>query len=1451
MSIYVGETTTDLNYLMNNDTVSASVYVGNDHVWPLYEFSFYDGTMQKTIDNIASNGTEKSFTLRTCEDSWWHKLNFDVHYTFLSGRTTTPAVGQWLNRFAEDFIVDTTTHWIETSVATGSISPANSVTVQSVEFADNYSSFDGGTCVSTAHDIEISCKVYPNQWFLPREGKLHCVQYDEWGNKSGGQVGNAMIATPSDNYPTIFFTQVANAWGTNAQTVEFSATPATTGPQGGKVNLKWKIYSDSTSEYTIYYGDDIASNNTSKDGAEEYAVGKMWITINGSSALSFDNNATYNATTKEWTATATWADNSASGSNASHNIVFDTGSAVGTEGGDRTITAKCVQSSLPRYATITLNVGDKNNWRPASSSKNLTQEGETIETTCYVSLSNDFTDEKTSVTVNFPAIPEPTKNYSLSLQNSSLTQVGPEAGSFNVISYYTTESVDGKSVTIYAKCPDGENTASTTITQASLGASKVAVDVSADCVDGTESVTASKTSSTYVATISYSEHSTPGEYDDEIVVTQEGSGNTLSVVHIAKADIKKTYSYRVVISTAENATTTRGSFSILASGTSQTLYGRLFESCYCTIDNVYSKDDSYDDKAISWATNSESGAALASVSFSLSGGNNVSGTKVWSLSVVTPTNSNATACELQLTGSKNDDASSELIRGTVDLSIVEDTYTTIGNSLGSTASFKVKATRPLYTGGFTRSGSVEGEYQNAYTSSSFVQYSSVQQTATGNSEIASNLSLSCTTNYSGFTATSTETSTAGTYNIVIKVSSVWSAGSDAATTGWSNIKLSYVSPSTGTYSVSTSDVDSNVTLKVSAKGTKTYLSDSSGNSSRNITCTVSYDDSVTCKAKKQTIVVGTGAESDISGLTISWTQNTNSSLAGSLTKKDSSSNNYWAELPIIKGVSGAENDIQGTVTATVSGYEVSKTFTITWPAGGYTPPASTNWTLTVYYDLTNNTGSDVVAKCYTTVDAQTSEISDLSATGNVTCKANDNEQVTKSIDYTTAQGSLITYRAHIEDVNTPSKSTSRTLTINAGNTQDKSLSVSMTWSTTVYTVTGSWVDGDSTICHTDSVKYKFTAKKDGSANNNVTGVTISNTSAFSISVGTPSNGVYEVTVTGKSSNGGESATLSIPKGDGTYHTATVKKLACIYISFTSSSPSINIGTDPSITLNYGIYVNGTKQATKPSWATVSCADGNVDTYGSIVVSKSKFSTASSPKTITVSLEIGTGAPSYCDSCTSKSDSVSVTVTNVPDASPYAEFWVGSSSVCHNSTVGVYYAYHTDAGVSGSKISGKDTVKFKVGTKEYNMSYNTNNARYEGSVTVTGDTTVTFPSQTGVLTPGSTSKTITRTDTYTFKNASYSGTYDACTDTVSITVGVNKNGTTDTSATITAGKLLSKDATISGRTVSWDLSSVADSSKADGKTASATISVGSGSCGSSVTFTATFKNKWKVVGITEA
>lgn len=1439
MSIYVGESTKDLNYLMNNDTVSASVYVGNDHVWPLYEFSFYDGIMQKTVDNITAKGDTKTFTLRTCEDSWWHKLDFDIHYTLLSSRTTTPAVSSWLNRFAQDFIVDTDTNWLEVSVDAGTISPTNSLTVQNVSFDDHYSSFDGGTCNQGVYDTQLTCKIYANQWFLPREGKLHCAQYDEWSQKTKGQVGNGEIAAPSDNYPTIFFTQAANEWGSNAQKVEFSATPATTGAQGGTVNLKWKIYSDSTSGYTIYYGDDIASNNTSKDGPEEYAVGKMWITINGSSALRFNNDASYNGTTKEWTATATWADNLATGSNASHNIVFDTPDSVGTNGGDYTITAACIQSSQPRYATITLNVGDKNNWRPASSSANLSQEGETISTTCYVSLSNDFSDEATSISVNFPAISEPTRNYSLSLQDSSLTQVGPEAGSFNVISYYTTESADGKSVTIYAKCPDGENTASTTITQASLGASKVAVGVTADCVDGTESVSASATSSTYVATITYSEHSTPGEYSDEIVVTQNESGYTVSVVHIAKVDIKKTYTYKVVIATSSTATSTTTSVNIADTATSNILYGRLFESCYCTIDGVYSADDSYDNKAISWATNSESGASLSAVSFSLSGGTNVSGTSVWSLTVTTPTDTTATACELKMTGAANNDMSSENIRGGVDFGIVTDTYITIGNAVGNTASFTVAATRKLYTGGYRRSGSVEGSYSGAYASTSFTQNSSVQQTATGTTEVATGLTLSCTCDKTGFSATGTETSTAGTYNVVIKVTSVWQATTDASVTGWSGLTLSYNDPVTGKYTVVASDVDSDVTLKVSATGKKQYRSDASGNTTRVVKCTVScsgVSTTATCKGKTQTIQpLDSSTSENVSGLTITWSQSTDSGLAGNLHTKTSSGNIYSANLPIKAAQSGTDNDKQGTVTAKVSGYEVSKTFTITWPAGGGTPGGTTGWNLTVYYELTNNTSRAVSTKLYTNING--SEEAGLTP-GNYNLLANDTYSTSKTISYTNAPGSQLTVMAYIKDVNDINKLATKTLTIAATNTTDRSVTVSLTWSDASYEVTGSWKDNDNTICHTDSIVYNFTAKLNGAANNNISGVTVTPSSAYSVSVSAPSNGSYTATITGRAGGGGETGTLKIPKGDGTYHEVTFSRLNCYSIAFTDSSPSINIATTNSLTINYKVYKNGTAQSSLPSGITVSSSQGNTDTYGKLVVAKGKFSTPST--TISISMTIGSTV-SHCSDCADTSDSVTVSVSNDAGAQPYATFSVGSTSACHNTTVGVYYYYYTDQGVSSSKITGKDTVKFKVGSTEYSMSYNSTNRRYEGSVTITGDTTVTFPTQTGVLTPTSTSHKITRTDTYNISVTDK--TVDSCSGTISTTATVKKNGTTDTSATITAGKILDATPTISGRTITWDVSKASKANREDGKSYTTTVSVGSGTCGASDEFKVTFKAKW--------
>ena len=82
MSIYVGDKKFDLHYTTTGNKVNRSVFKGENKIWPLYEFSFYDGSMQKNIENVPASGQNKSIEIRTCEDSWWHKLKFDEIYVF-------------------------------------------------------------------------------------------------------------------------------------------------------------------------------------------------------------------------------------------------------------------------------------------------------------------------------------------------------------------------------------------------------------------------------------------------------------------------------------------------------------------------------------------------------------------------------------------------------------------------------------------------------------------------------------------------------------------------------------------------------------------------------------------------------------------------------------------------------------------------------------------------------------------------------------------------------------------------------------------------------------------------------------------------------------------------------------------------------------------------------------------------------------------------------------------------------------------------------------------------------------------------------------------------------------------------------------------------------------------------------------------------------------------------
>ena len=108
MSIYVGNKKFDLHYTTTGNKVNRSVFKGENKLWPLYEFSFYDGSMQKNIENIPATGTQEKVKIRTCEDSWWHKLKFDEVYVF-----DKAAANSWLRYNATKLnCTNTKYHWL-------------------------------------------------------------------------------------------------------------------------------------------------------------------------------------------------------------------------------------------------------------------------------------------------------------------------------------------------------------------------------------------------------------------------------------------------------------------------------------------------------------------------------------------------------------------------------------------------------------------------------------------------------------------------------------------------------------------------------------------------------------------------------------------------------------------------------------------------------------------------------------------------------------------------------------------------------------------------------------------------------------------------------------------------------------------------------------------------------------------------------------------------------------------------------------------------------------------------------------------------------------------------------------------------------------------------------------------------------------------------------------------
>ena len=157
MSIYVGNKKFDLHYTTTGNKVNRSVFKGENKLWPLYEFSFYDGSMQKNIENIPATGTQEKVKIRTCEDSWWHKLKFDEIYVFDKELSKT-----WLRYNAINLNCQKNpikTHWLSVIKENNyNVNPENSDYRQTISFSDNYNNISGGTCVENLHDIDMKYK---------------------------------------------------------------------------------------------------------------------------------------------------------------------------------------------------------------------------------------------------------------------------------------------------------------------------------------------------------------------------------------------------------------------------------------------------------------------------------------------------------------------------------------------------------------------------------------------------------------------------------------------------------------------------------------------------------------------------------------------------------------------------------------------------------------------------------------------------------------------------------------------------------------------------------------------------------------------------------------------------------------------------------------------------------------------------------------------------------------------------------------------------------------------------------------------------------------------------------------------------------------------------------------------------------------------------------------------
>lgn len=1101
MSIYIGDKEYDLHYSTTGDKVNRSTFLGKEKVWPLYEFSFYDGSMQKVEEGVASSGKTNSQHIRTCEDSWWHKLQFDEVYVFDQRSDIA-----WLRYNATKLQCQNNKyHWLFVKNAGLSVSPTNSDNYQTISFSDNYSSFDGGTCSESSNDTTMSYEIDKNEWFKSRSGRMYGMQYDEWYHLSGKTTnGFSHKISPSDNNPTIFVTQVANSWGNNNQQIEFTCSSET----DDNVTLTWKIYSNSTSGTTIYYGSNIASNNKTVDGDETYEEGKMWITTSNSNIILNTNTIERNISDNgvvTWTMTATWLDNIANGSNCSHDIKFSgIPNSIGLEGATFDVSATCTQTSQSRTNTFTLNVGSKNNWRPDSATCECNQDGETITVDCCMSTTETFGSNcEKSVKIVVDKVDEPEKEYTLYSDKSS---VGGENSTFTITSYYTQSGSSGGGGTVWAKCPNGGPIVSASYSQQSFSGDSGFVDVTVSCT-GSETITSGSTVGN-TKSFTVSEHPYAGDKNAIITVTQNESGKQIKISHIAPPKIEYGYQYKVII--CENSTDTShiSSVTVDSSTTSKTMYARLLEKCTAICEGEIVDDESYDYKFLSKEPTTKSGITLNNLSFSFNG-------EKWDN---TPITVETDAVKIIIKGSINNDTN--LGTTSITMNLIKDTVSSITNICDSNKTaftFDFSVSQVQMIGGYDRTGTFTASYSGQSINTNFSQTSSVSSsegTSTPVSGLKINdftLSLTDSINFE-ISSISEISSNSGKYTATVKTKTAYNATDGSIGTG-SSYKFTISEGSATTYISNTDPVSLGVKLWEGSENTTT-----NSESSRTVSATIKYSDKfVTTSTKTQYVCKTPGNDIEVEDAGITWSASeTNNDLYTKYDPKTGKSTKVY--IKSAKNINSEPKTI--TFTATLnSDTSIKQSFDLIWPK--------------------NDEGGSTIDEWEYQVDTNISLSTNCSAT-NVIVEVRNGT----SIDFSINLGEL-TPGTTINKSNkktTSESSVTRDIYVIYGTTEKKLDSYTFTktnWRYTAqdtkiceilekYTINLSSTD-DQYIC--PGSVYLFSYRIQNSSGNNVQGSTVgatitSSNNDFIIGTPTYSDGVNTVNIT-CSSLGGANTTITI------------------------------------------------------------------------------------------------------------------------------------------------------------------------------------------------------------------------------------------------------------------------------------------------------------------------------------